>query len=120
MRAHIGSDRVRTAGSITPLASGAVATSAQRDRIGGAPATSFVLKYHHSSLEFQCIARARPGHTRQLGLPRKMRFGLSEGIVLAASSDGKGPFLLSPDSGAEPGIWVNNRIERRAIANRAS
>lgn len=49
-----------------------------------------------------------------------MRFGLSEGIVLAARSDGKGPFLLSPDSGAEPGIWVNNRIERRAIANSAS
>ncbi len=38
--------------------------------------------------------------------PRKMRFGLSEGMVLAAShGDGK-PFLLSPDSGAAPGMRV--------------
>ena len=38
--------------------------------------------------------------------PRKMRFGMSEGMVLAAShGDGK-PFLLSPDSGAEPGMKV--------------
>ena len=38
--------------------------------------------------------------------PRKMRFGMSEGMVLAAShADGK-PFLLSPDSGAEPGMRV--------------
>jgi len=38
--------------------------------------------------------------------PRRMRFGLSEGMVLAAShGDGK-PFLLSPDSGAEPGMRV--------------
>ena len=36
--------------------------------------------------------------------PRKMRFGTSEGMVAAASfGDGK-PFLLSPDSGAEPGM----------------
>ena len=33
-----------------------------------------------------------------------MRFGVSEGMVTAASfGDGK-PFLLSPDSGAEPGM----------------
>jgi methionyl-tRNA synthetase len=41
--------------------------------------------------------------------PRKMKFGLSEGMVLAASdSTGKTPgiFLLSPDSGAEPGMRV--------------
>ncbi len=38
--------------------------------------------------------------------PRKMRFGLSEGMVLAAShGDGK-PFLLAPDAGAEPGMRV--------------
>ena len=37
--------------------------------------------------------------------PRKMRFGLSEGMVLAAG-DGKGIFLLSPDAGAEPGMRV--------------
>jgi methionyl-tRNA synthetase len=34
--------------------------------------------------------------------PRKMRFGLSEGMVLAAG-DKQGIYLLSPDSGAEPG-----------------
>ncbi|MDX2463279.1 MAG: methionine--tRNA ligase [Porticoccus sp.] len=34
--------------------------------------------------------------------PRKMRFGLSEGMVLAAG-DKKGIYLLSPDSGAQPG-----------------
>lgn len=34
--------------------------------------------------------------------PRKMRFGLSEGMVLAAGDD-HGIYLLAPDSGAEPG-----------------
>jgi methionyl-tRNA synthetase len=38
--------------------------------------------------------------------PRKMRFGLSEGMVLAAGPGGKDIFLLSPDSGAEPGMKV--------------
>ncbi len=41
--------------------------------------------------------------------PRKMKFGLSEGMVMAASdTDGKTPglFLLSPDSGAQPGMRV--------------
>ncbi len=38
--------------------------------------------------------------------PRKMKFGLSEGMVLAASGDGDGPFLLSPDSGATPGMRI--------------
>jgi methionyl-tRNA synthetase len=41
--------------------------------------------------------------------PRKMKFGLSEGMVLAASDpEGKtaGLFLLSPDSGATPGMQV--------------
>ncbi len=38
--------------------------------------------------------------------PRKMRFGLSEGMVLAASDGRGGPFLLSPDSGAEPGMRI--------------
>jgi methionyl-tRNA synthetase len=37
--------------------------------------------------------------------PRKMRFGLSEGMVLAAGG-GSGIYLLSPDSGAEPGMRV--------------
>ncbi len=38
--------------------------------------------------------------------PRKMKFGLSEGMVLAASGDGPGIFILSPDQGAEPGMRV--------------
>ncbi len=37
--------------------------------------------------------------------PRKMKFGLSEGMVLAAG-DGNGLFLLSPDEGAAPGMKV--------------
>lgn len=37
--------------------------------------------------------------------PRTMRFGVSEGMVLAAG-DGKGIFLLQPDEGAEPGMKV--------------
>ncbi|MFP5304366.1 MAG: methionine--tRNA ligase [Gammaproteobacteria bacterium] len=36
--------------------------------------------------------------------PRKMKFGLSEGMVLAAT--GGAPFLLYPDEGAEPGMKV--------------
>jgi len=38
--------------------------------------------------------------------PRKMRFGLSEGMVLAAGPGGKDLFILSPDEGAEPGMRV--------------
>jgi methionyl-tRNA synthetase len=38
--------------------------------------------------------------------PRKMRFGISEGMVMAASDARGGPFLLSPDSGAEPGMRI--------------
>jgi methionyl-tRNA synthetase len=38
--------------------------------------------------------------------PRKMKFGISEGMVLAASGDGPGIFLLSPDAGAQPGMRV--------------
>jgi methionyl-tRNA synthetase len=37
---------------------------------------------------------------------RKMKFGVSEGMVLAASGDGPGLYLLSPDSGARPGMKV--------------
>jgi methionyl-tRNA synthetase len=38
--------------------------------------------------------------------PRKMKFGLSEGMVLAASGDTPGIFLLAPDTGAAPGMKV--------------
>ena len=38
--------------------------------------------------------------------PRKMKFGVSEGMVLAASGDGPGIFLLAPDAGAAPGMRV--------------
>ena len=37
--------------------------------------------------------------------PRQMKFGLSEGMVLA-SSDNEGIYLISPDSGAKPGLRV--------------
>lgn len=39
--------------------------------------------------------------------PRKMRFGVSEGMVLAAGPGGSDIFLLSPDSGATPGMDVS-------------
>ena len=38
--------------------------------------------------------------------PRKMKFGLSEGMVLAASGETPGIYLLAPDNGAEPGMKV--------------
>ena len=42
--------------------------------------------------------------------PRKMKFGVSEGMVLAAShaddAVDTGIYLLSPDSGAQPGMRV--------------
>jgi methionyl-tRNA synthetase len=38
--------------------------------------------------------------------PRKMKFGMSEGMVLAASDESGGPYILSPDSGAAPGMKV--------------
>jgi methionyl-tRNA synthetase len=38
--------------------------------------------------------------------PRKMRFGVSEGMVLAAGPGGEDIFLLSPDDGAKPGMRV--------------
>ena len=41
--------------------------------------------------------------------PRKMRFGVSEGMVLCASGkdDNEGVYLLSPDSGAKPGMRIS-------------
>ncbi len=38
--------------------------------------------------------------------PRKMKFGVSEGMVLAVSGDGPGLFLLAPDAGAAPGMRI--------------
>ena len=38
--------------------------------------------------------------------PRKMKFGLSEGMVLAGSGEGAGLYILSPDTGATPGMRV--------------
>jgi methionyl-tRNA synthetase len=38
--------------------------------------------------------------------PRKMRFGISEGMMLAAGPGGKDIFVLSPDSGAAPGMRI--------------
>jgi methionyl-tRNA synthetase len=38
--------------------------------------------------------------------PRKMKFGLSEGMVLAASGSEPGLYILSPDEGAQPGMRI--------------
>jgi len=38
--------------------------------------------------------------------PRKMKFGVSEGMVLAASGEGSGVYLLAPDAGATAGMKV--------------
>jgi methionyl-tRNA synthetase len=38
--------------------------------------------------------------------PRKMKFGVSEGMVLAVSGEGPGLYLLAPDSGAAPGMKI--------------
>jgi methionyl-tRNA synthetase len=38
--------------------------------------------------------------------PRKMRFGTSEGMMLAAGPGGKDIFVLSPDTGAKPGMRI--------------
>ncbi len=38
--------------------------------------------------------------------PRKMKFGMSEGMVLAAGQGGSDLFILSPDAGAQPGQRV--------------
>jgi methionyl-tRNA synthetase len=38
--------------------------------------------------------------------PRKMRFGVSQGMVLAAGPGGKDLWILSPDSGAQPGMRI--------------
>ena len=38
--------------------------------------------------------------------PRKMRFGVSEGMLLAAGDDENGVFLVTPDTGASPGMRV--------------
>jgi methionyl-tRNA synthetase len=39
--------------------------------------------------------------------PRKMRFGVSEGMITAAGPGGSDVFLLAPDSGAQPGQRVH-------------
>jgi methionyl-tRNA synthetase len=38
--------------------------------------------------------------------PRQMRFGESQGMVLAAGPGGKDLWILSPDTGAAPGMRV--------------
>jgi methionyl-tRNA synthetase len=39
--------------------------------------------------------------------PRKMKFGVSQGMVLAASGAQPGLYILSPDSGAQPGMRIS-------------
>ena len=39
--------------------------------------------------------------------PRKMKFGTSEGMILAAGAGGSEIYLLAPDDGAKPGQRVH-------------
>ncbi|MEX0618527.1 MAG: methionine--tRNA ligase, partial [Pseudohongiellaceae bacterium] len=39
--------------------------------------------------------------------PRKMKFGVSEGMILAAGPGGKDIWLLQPHDGASPGMKVS-------------
>jgi len=39
--------------------------------------------------------------------PRQMRFGLSEGMILAAGTGGKDIFMLNADTGAKPGQEIH-------------
>lgn len=39
--------------------------------------------------------------------PRKMRFGTSQGMVLAAGDDADGIFLIAPDEGVKPGMAIS-------------
>ena len=39
--------------------------------------------------------------------PRQMRFGLSEGMILASGTGGKKIFMLTADTGAKPGAKVS-------------
>ena len=56
----------------------------------------------YPTLTNRCGQKMRPNYIAT----RKMRFGVSEGMVLAAGPGGSDIFLLSPDSGAEPGMNV--------------
>tara|TARA_B100000700_G_scaffold16634_1_gene16458 strand:- start:1871 stop:2203 length:333 start_codon:yes stop_codon:yes gene_type:complete len=38
--------------------------------------------------------------------PRQMKFGLSEGMILAAGAGGEDIFMVGPDNGAKPGMRV--------------
>ncbi len=38
--------------------------------------------------------------------PRKMKFGVSEGMVLAAGPGGEEIYILNPDDGAQPGMRI--------------
>ena len=39
--------------------------------------------------------------------PRNMRFGTSEGMILAASNEDGGVYIVSPDTDALPGMKVS-------------
>ena len=56
--------------------------------------------YDHASLPGRLIAVVANLE------PRKMRFGMSEGMMLAAGPGGKDIFVLSPDTGATPGMRI--------------
>ncbi|MDH3871179.1 MAG: hypothetical protein OEU44_03090, partial [Gammaproteobacteria bacterium] len=49
--------------------------------------------------------------------PRKMRFGVSEGMVLAAGPGGEDLWILNPDDGANRGCGLNNACLYEKILN---
>ena len=64
------------------------------------------LRRHQGRL--QARGSGRPaGDLRGQSRPRKMKFGLSEGMIVAAGGGGGEIYLLSPDEGAKPGQRVH-------------
>ena len=63
----------------------------------------FLLSPNFTTIGFACAIET----LRMANLAaRKMKFGISEGMVLAAGPGGEEIYLLSPDSGAKPGQRV--------------
>ena len=72
--------------------------------IGGPPLRTVFAGIKSAYAPEQLVGRLTPMVANLA--PRKMRFGLSEGMVLAASGEGPGIYLLAPDDGAAPGMRV--------------
>ena len=72
----------------------------KRDLCGRFPSRCVQLQHR----ELQQLRQACNGFlAARRALVRKMKFGISEGMVMAAGPGGEEIYLLSPDSGAKPG-----------------